>query len=129
MRAEHLKSFLAEHADDRRKQAIITGECGPANTGEHFGAIGIRPDIQQRRTPHRTDQHQIQTAMVPQGAEDAAHCAHAMEHMRPWRDHAALGEAFQPDDEHGPAGGSGGSGDTTRQRATSGQDTQSAWRR
>ena len=112
--AKHAKPFLAQHADNRREQAVVAGESGTADPGEHLGALSVRPDVQQRRPAHWTDQHQILAAMLAQRAKNAAHRAHAQEDMRPGRDDVALGKTLQADDEHRPPGGGCGGGDPAR---------------
>ena len=104
MGAEHPKTLLGEHPDDSGQQPVVAGECGAADAGQNAGALGIRPQIEQRGPPHRPDQHEVLAAMLaqrrhnPPGGQDAHHL------VRPGRQHRRLGEALQPDQEHAAPG-------------------------
>ena len=64
MRADDTEAFLGEYADDRGKQAIvIAGERSAADSSQQLGALGIRPQVQQRGPADRTDHHQVLAAM------------------------------------------------------------------
>ena len=69
VRAEHAEPLLGEHPDDSGQQSIVAGECRAADAGQNARALGIRPQIEQRRPPHRPDQHEVLAAMLAQARQ------------------------------------------------------------
>src|SRR5262249_23325379 len=66
----------------------------------------------------------VLTAMAPQRSEDRAGRAHAMDRVRPGRDHRSLGETFQTDNEDRAARRGGGGRHPARQGTAAGEDSE-----
>ena len=94
--AEDAEPFLAQHPHDRRQQPVIAGEGGAADARQDARALGIRPQIQQRRPAHRRRPARGRGSRWRAALPGSARRADADDRVRKGREHGGLGKAFQP---------------------------------
>ena len=122
MRADDAEPLLGEHPHHRGQQPVVAGERGAADAGQNARTLGIRPQVEQRRPPHRPDQHEVLAAMFAQRGDDPAGRENPDKLMRPGRQHGGIREAFQPDQEHAAPCGTRCRGDLARQASAARED-------
>ena len=59
VRAEHAETLLGEHPHHGGQQPIVAGEGGATDARQDARALGIGPQAEQRRPPHRPHQNEI----------------------------------------------------------------------